>query len=56
MRRLLAAYRELFEGGGEFAGRVERVEADYADLPEIVEILTFIREGGKRPLCLPNAE
>ena len=26
------------------------------DLPEIVEILTFIREGGKRPLCLPNAE
>ncbi|WEK39413.1 MAG: acyl-ACP--UDP-N-acetylglucosamine O-acyltransferase [Candidatus Brevundimonas colombiensis] len=56
VRRLLAAYRELFEGGGEFAGRVERVEADYADLPEIVEILTFIREGGKRPLCLPNAE
>ena len=28
----------------------------YSDLPEIVEILAFIREGGKRPLCLPNAE
>lgn len=56
VRRLLAAYRDLFEGEGEFAGRIGRVTETYSDLPEIVEILTFIREGGKRPLCLPNAE
>ncbi|WP_368681575.1 hypothetical protein [Pseudomonas syringae] len=56
MRRLLAAYRDLFEGEGEFASRTERVTERYSDLPEIVEILAFIREGGKRPLCLPNAE
>lgn len=56
LRRLLAFYRELFEGNGEFADRLERVGETYGDLPEIVEILDFIRNGAKRPLCLPNAE
>ncbi|MBU4136373.1 MAG: acyl-[acyl-carrier-protein]--UDP-N-acetylglucosamine O-acyltransferase, partial [Alphaproteobacteria bacterium] len=54
IRRLLAAYRELFEGGATFAERLDAVEAGYADLPEIMEIVAFIREDGKRPLCLPG--
>lgn len=54
IRRLLAAYRDLFEGGGTFAERVEAAATEYADLPEIVEIVAFIREDGKRPLCLPG--
>ena len=54
IRRLLAAYRDLFEGAGTFAERLEAVEAGYADLPEIMEITVFIREAGKRPLCLPG--
>jgi UDP-N-acetylglucosamine acyltransferase len=54
IRRLLAAYRELFEGGGTFAERLDAVESGYADLPEIVEITAFIRADGKRPLCLPG--
>ena len=54
VRRLLAAFRDLFEGEGVFAERLDRVEAAYADLPEIMEITAFIREGGKRPLCLPG--
>lgn len=54
VRRLLAAFRDLFEGQGVFAERLDRVEAAYADLPEIMEITAFIREGGKRPLCLPG--
>lgn len=54
VRRLLAAYRELFEGEGTFAERLVAVEAGYADLPEIMEIVAFIREDGKRPLCLPG--
>jgi UDP-N-acetylglucosamine acyltransferase len=54
IRRLLAAYRDLFEGGGTFAERLDSVEAGYVDLPEIMEITTFIREAGKRPLCLPG--
>ena len=53
IRRLLAAYRDLFEGIGTFADRLEAVATDYADLPEIMEIVAFIREDGKRPLCLP---
>lgn len=54
VRRLLAAFRELFEGGGTFAERLDAVEASYVDLPEIMEIVAFIREDGKRPLCLPG--
>jgi UDP-N-acetylglucosamine acyltransferase len=54
IRRLLAAYRGLFEAGGTFAARVDAVAVDYADLPEIMEIVAFIREDGKRPLCLPG--
>lgn len=54
IRRLLAAYRELFEGEGTFAARVDAVAGGYADLPEIMEIIAFIREDGKRPLCLPG--
>ncbi len=54
IRRLLAAFRELFEGGGTFADRLDAVEAGYTDLPEIMEITAFIREDGKRPLCLPG--
>jgi UDP-N-acetylglucosamine acyltransferase len=54
VRRLLAAYRDLFEGGGTFAERVDTVETGYAELPEIMEITAFIRASGKRPLCLPG--
>ena len=54
IRRLLAAYRVLFEGSGVFADRLAGVEVDYADLPEIMEIVGFIREDAKRPLCLPG--
>ena len=54
IRRLLAAYRELFEGSGTFADRLVLVESSYADLPEIIEITAFIRAAGKRPLCLPG--
>ena len=59
IRRLLAAFRDLFEGGrgnegGVFADRIDRVAGAYADLPEILEIIAFIREDARRPLCLPG--
>ncbi len=54
IRRLLAAYRDLFEGAGVFAERLDAVEAEYVDLPEIMEIVAFIREDARRPLCLPG--
>ena len=55
IRRLLAAFRDLFEGPGVFVDRLDRVEAAFADLAEIQEIVAFIREDAKRPLCLPGA-
>lgn len=55
IRRLLAAFRDLFEGPDVFVERLDRVEATSADLPEIQEIVSFIREDAKRPLCLPGA-
>ena len=54
IRRLLAAFRDLFEGLGVFAERLDRVGSAYADLPEIMEIVAFIREDARRPLCLPG--
>lgn len=54
IRRLLAAYRDLFEGGGTFGERLDAAETTYADLSEIMEITAFIRADGKRPLCLPG--
>jgi UDP-N-acetylglucosamine acyltransferase len=55
IRRLLAAYRDLFEGPGVFAERLSKMEIEYGDLIEIMEIVAFIRESSKRPLCLPGA-
>ena len=55
LRRLLGAYRDLFEGEGVFEDRLARAEATGADLPEIRQIVEFIRAGGRRPLCLPEA-
>lgn len=55
IRRLLAAYRVLFEADdATLVERLGRVAHDYADLPEILEIVAFIRDGAKRPLCLPG--
>ena len=55
IRRLLGAYRALFEAHDlPFAERVQAVSESHADLPEIMEIVAFIREDGRRPLCLPG--
>jgi UDP-N-acetylglucosamine acyltransferase len=54
IRRLLAAFRDLFEAGGVFADRLNGVATTYADLPEIMEVVAFIRADARRPLCLPG--
>jgi UDP-N-acetylglucosamine acyltransferase len=54
IRRLLNAYRAIFEGPGVFADRVAQARRDWADLPEIIEIVDFIQADAKRPLCLPD--
>ena len=54
VRRLLAAYRDVFEGEGLFSDRLDAAAATYADLPEIQEIIAFIREDTRRPIALPE--
>ncbi len=53
---LRAAYRLLFADEGTFQERIEDVEEGYSNVPEIMEILEFIREDATRPLCLPQRE
>ena len=55
IKRMLAFYRDLFEGEGAYSERLERAEAVAGDVAEAHEIIAFIREGGSRPLCLPEA-
>jgi UDP-N-acetylglucosamine acyltransferase len=48
-----AFYKTLFHGSGIFAERLERLQPMADDDPAIGEILTFIKDGKHRPLCLP---
>ena len=48
-----AFYQKLFHGPGIFAERLESVQPMAGEDPAISEILTFIRNGKHRPLCLP---
>lgn len=54
IKQMLAFYRDLFEGEGAFSERLDRAEAATGDLAEAAEIVAFIRDGGSRPLCLPE--
>jgi UDP-N-acetylglucosamine acyltransferase len=53
LHRIRAAYQMLFFGDGRFADRLQRANAEYADDPVIGKMISFIREGGKRPLMMP---
>jgi UDP-N-acetylglucosamine acyltransferase len=48
-------YRRLFHGEGQFEDRLILLEEEHGSLPEAARIIKFIREGQKRPLCLPRA-
>ncbi|CAN1501367.1 LpxA Acyl-[acyl carrier protein] [Caulobacteraceae bacterium] len=53
---LRAAYRLLFADEGTFQERLDDVTEAYPDVPEIMEIVAFIRDDATRPLCLPERE
>jgi UDP-N-acetylglucosamine acyltransferase len=48
-----AFYQKLFHGPGIFADRLARVQPLANEDPAIAQILTFIGDGKRRPLCLP---
>ncbi len=53
---LRAAYRLLFADEGTFQERLGDTAQTYADSPEVMEIIDFIRADAGRPLCLPQRE
>ena len=52
---LRRAYRLLFAAEGTLLERVEDVASEFKDNPIVNEIIDFIRAGGKRSVCTPNA-
>jgi UDP-N-acetylglucosamine acyltransferase len=53
---LRVAYRLLFAEEGSFQERVEEVAETYAEAPEVMEVIDFIRADSNRPLCMPARE
>jgi UDP-N-acetylglucosamine acyltransferase len=51
---LRRAYRLLFAAEGTLLERVEDVASEFKDHPIVVEIVEFIRAGGKRSVCTPR--
>lgn len=47
-------YQQLFHGGGIFADRLKAVRSMGSEDPAIGDILKFIDEGKKRPLCMAH--
>ena len=50
---LRRAYRLMFAQEGTLLERVEDVAAEFKEHPIVIEIVEFIRQGGKRSLCTP---
>jgi UDP-N-acetylglucosamine acyltransferase len=55
IHELRRAYRALFAPEGTLKERLEDVEQEFAGNPEVTEILEFIRAGGDKQLCVPEA-
>ena len=55
IHKIRAACKVLFGDGGTLDMRVGKVAEQFADVPEAMEIVHFIRAGTHRALCLPRA-
>jgi UDP-N-acetylglucosamine acyltransferase len=51
IRSVGAAYRLLFLGHGVLADRLDDAESKYGDDDAVMQIVTFIRDKGRRPIC-----
>lgn len=51
LRKVRLFYNDLFHGSGLFSDRIRALQPRAADDPAIAEILAFIHDGNKRPLC-----
>jgi UDP-N-acetylglucosamine acyltransferase len=51
---LRRAYRLLFAQEGTLMERVQDVAEEFKDHPTVMEIIAFIKAGGKRSMCTPK--
>jgi len=56
IHELRNAYRLLFAQEGTFQERLADVAELFANRPEVMDIVNFVRAGGNRPLCMPDRE
>ena len=54
IKDLRRAYRLMFAAEGTLQERIDDVSEEFANHPIVVEIVEFIRKGGKRSLCIPK--
>lgn len=54
IRQLQKAYSQIFSENGTLEQRLEQAEKDYADQPQIMELIQFAREKTRFPLCQPS--
>ncbi len=54
IQEIREAYRAIFESDGLFSAKVEATAVAFAERPLGREIVTFIQEGGSRPICKPG--
>ena len=53
LHRIRDAYQMLFFGEDTFAERLQRTGTKFSDDPVVGKMVSFIREGGKRPPMMP---
>lgn len=53
LHRIRAAYQTLFLGPGVYADRLAAAAVDYIDVPEAMEIITFLQEKSSRRIMRP---
>lgn len=54
IHKMRAAYRMLFAEEGTFQERIDDVAEIFGDVSEVMDIVTFIREGSARSICRPK--
>jgi UDP-N-acetylglucosamine acyltransferase len=52
LHQVRKAYNELFKGSGQFADRLESVAKEFAGVALVMQMVTFLRAAGKRPILM----
>ncbi|MBI1275427.1 acyl-ACP--UDP-N-acetylglucosamine O-acyltransferase [bacterium] len=54
IHQLRHAYKALFESDGTLGSRLERAQKEFADQPEVMELIRFMTNDSSRSYCVPK--